>query len=173
MTRNSNCVKYSYSTWKICQIIWLMIYRNQGPDSIYGCHLTIIGNSIVEIRRSWFSLISTMGFPILVRRHLYIDSTPRTKCRLLWEIIILSFQNQHQASMHIFCKKKKTLIINTFTNKCNSVKLHQNIAEKAVCICYAMHYSSSHLTLRFPHHNAVLYLAARQWWLVFDWVAGL
>ena len=38
-------------------------------DSIYRCHLTSIGNLIVEIRRSCDRLISTMGFPMLVRRH--------------------------------------------------------------------------------------------------------
>ena len=32
--------------------------------------------SHVEIRRSYDRLISTMGFPILVRRHLYIESRP-------------------------------------------------------------------------------------------------
>ena len=30
----------------------------------------------MEIRRSYDRLISTMGFPILVRRHLYIESVP-------------------------------------------------------------------------------------------------
>ena len=47
-----------------------------GPDSISRWHLTSIGNSIVEIRRSDDRLISTMGFPILVRWHLYIESGP-------------------------------------------------------------------------------------------------
>ena len=47
-----------------------------GPDSIYRWHLTSIGNPIVEIRRSYDRLISTMGFPIPVRRHLYIESGP-------------------------------------------------------------------------------------------------
>ena len=32
----------------------------------------------MEIRRSYDRLISTMGFPILVRQHLYIESGPRT-----------------------------------------------------------------------------------------------
>ena len=32
----------------------------------------------MEIRRSYDRLISTMGFPILVRWHLYIESGPRT-----------------------------------------------------------------------------------------------
>ena len=50
--------------------------KRQGPDSIKRCHLTSIGNPIVEIRRSYDRLISTMGFPILVRRHLYIESGP-------------------------------------------------------------------------------------------------
>ena len=47
-----------------------------GLDSIKRCHLTSIGNPIVEIRRSYDCLISTMGFPIPVRRHLYIESGP-------------------------------------------------------------------------------------------------
>ena len=42
-----------------------------GSDSILRCHLTSIGNPTVEIRQSYDRLISTMGFPILVRRHLY------------------------------------------------------------------------------------------------------
>ena len=53
--------------------------RHLGPDSINRCHLTSIGNPIVEIRRSYDRLISTMGFPILVRRHLYIESGPRAR----------------------------------------------------------------------------------------------
>ena len=47
-----------------------------GPESIWRWHLTSIGNPIVEIRRSYDRLISTMGFPILVRWHLYIESAP-------------------------------------------------------------------------------------------------
>ena len=47
-----------------------------GADSIKRCHLTCIGNPIVEIRRSYDRLFSTMGFPILVRCHLYIESVP-------------------------------------------------------------------------------------------------
>ena len=55
----------------------LVANRHQGPDSIQRCHLTSIGNPIVEIRRSYDRLISTMGFPILVRWYLYIESGPR------------------------------------------------------------------------------------------------
>ena len=40
------------------------------------CHLTSKRNPIVEIRRSFDCLISTMGFTILVRWHLYIESGP-------------------------------------------------------------------------------------------------
>ena len=40
------------------------------------CPLTSIGHPIMEIRRSCDSLISTMEFPILVRRRLYIESGP-------------------------------------------------------------------------------------------------
>ena len=62
-----------YLSWKsITSLI-----RIQGPDSILRCHLTSIGNPIVEMRRSSDRLISTMGSPILVRCHLYIESWPR------------------------------------------------------------------------------------------------
>ena len=47
-----------------------------GPDSIQRWHLTSIGNPIVKIRRSYDRLISTMGFPVLVRWHIYIESGP-------------------------------------------------------------------------------------------------
>ena len=41
-----------------------VLIRYQGPDSIQICRLTSIGNPVVEIRRSYDRLISTMGFPI-------------------------------------------------------------------------------------------------------------
>ena len=54
-----------------------------------------MGNPIVEIRRSYDRLISAMGFPLLVRRHLYIESGPSlynvaklhvaTCCRPKWD----------------------------------------------------------------------------------------
>ena len=45
---------------------------------------TSIGNPIVEIRRSYGRLISTMGFPIhaLVRPYLYIESGPSSLCTI-------------------------------------------------------------------------------------------
>ena len=55
---------------------WIPLTKDQGPDSIQRCNLTSIGNLIVEIRRSYDRLIPTMGFPILVRWHLYIESGP-------------------------------------------------------------------------------------------------
>ena len=54
-----------------------------GADSLKRYHLTTIGNPIVEIRRSYDRLISTMGFPILTRWHLYIESGP-------WCVIVTS-----------------------------------------------------------------------------------
>ena len=45
---------------------------NQGADSIKRCHLTSIGIPIGQIRQSYDHLISTMGFPILVRWKIFI-----------------------------------------------------------------------------------------------------
>ena len=57
-------------TWKNI----FTLKSTQGPDSISRWCLTSVGNPIVEIRRSYDRLISTMGFPILVRWHRYIES---------------------------------------------------------------------------------------------------
>ena len=65
-----------------------------GPDSILRCHLTSIGNPIVEIRRSYDRLFSTMGFPIPVRWHLYIDSGP-------WLSILQWWPKQHPGDISI------------------------------------------------------------------------
>ena len=61
----------------ILTIYYDTIWHHQGVDSILRCHLTSIGNPIVEIGRSYNRLISTMGFPILVIWYLYTESGPR------------------------------------------------------------------------------------------------
>ena len=76
-----------YQHWEMTESIKIYYIRSQrdlaqldlsilGLDSIWRWHLTSIGNPIVEIRRSYERLISTMGFPILVRWQLYIESGP-------------------------------------------------------------------------------------------------
>ena len=55
--------------------IWCSHLILLGADSIKRYLLTSNGNPIVEIRRSYDRLISTMGFPLLVG-HLYIESGP-------------------------------------------------------------------------------------------------
>ena len=47
-----------------------------GTESISRCHLTSVGNPIVKIRRSYDRLISTMGFLLLVKWYLNIESGP-------------------------------------------------------------------------------------------------
>ena len=64
----SICMKYILDN--TFQPLWAQIQYNL----IQRCHLTSIGNPIVKIRQSYDRLISTMEFPILVRRHLYIES---------------------------------------------------------------------------------------------------
>ena len=80
-TTHALCYPYTYIFNSICTLIhrhgkgflccWAL-----GPDSIQRYHLTNMGNPIVEIRRYYDRLISTMGFPILVRIRLYIESVP-------------------------------------------------------------------------------------------------
>ena len=50
--------------------------RNMSPGSIWRCHLTSIGNLLVKIELSSDRQIHTMGFPILVSYHSYIESAP-------------------------------------------------------------------------------------------------
>ena len=65
---------------------------NSESDS-YENEWASIGNSIVEIRRSYDRLISTMEFPMLVRCHLYIESGSRLNLasgqlqpNMVWEL---------------------------------------------------------------------------------------
>ena len=64
-------------SWKAEQLGALSITifeKNQSRGLFqYRWHLVNIGNFIVEIRRSYKRLTSKMGFPILVRWHLYIQ----------------------------------------------------------------------------------------------------
>ena len=71
------CLVKAYR-WLESTIIYWKEY--QGPDSIKS-RLIKMGNPILEIRRSQDRLISTIGFPLLVRRHLYIESGPRVFSR--------------------------------------------------------------------------------------------
>ena len=63
--------QYSGEDW-LC-FIYIYIYT---WALIQNKCLTRIGNFIVEIRQSYDRLFSTMGFPILVRWHLHIESGP-------------------------------------------------------------------------------------------------
>ena len=70
-----------------------------GPDSIYRCRFTSWGNPIVEIRRSYDRLISTMGFPKLVRWHLYVESGPcNVSTNYHWAFSV----NTHHPSLCMF-----------------------------------------------------------------------
>ena len=63
------------------------ILTTSGPWFNIKLHLTSVGNPIVEIRRSYDRLISTMGFPIRVRQHLYIES--RQCCQ--WQHMLVTY----------------------------------------------------------------------------------
>ena len=67
----------------------------QGADSIKRCYLTSIGNPILELRWSCNHPIFTMGFHILVRRHLYIESEPG------W-LVTVFLQGSHDGSENLW-----------------------------------------------------------------------
>ena len=100
----------------------LEIHKQQGTESIQ-IYLTSIGNPIVEIRQSYNRLISTMGFHILVRWHLYTESGGKqtyqtsillnkkfSKWRSNWDCIIV-FGLRNYISFALF-KTKYTKGIN-------------------------------------------------------------
>ena len=66
-------------SWRL-QMSWskiggyLYVRWDQASASVQRYHLTSVGISIVEIRRSCDRLIATMGLPTLVRRRFYIES---------------------------------------------------------------------------------------------------
>ena len=54
-----------------------------GHNSVWGCSISNTEIPIVEIKRSYDRLISTMEFPKLVKRLHYIESWPCTCCPVL------------------------------------------------------------------------------------------
>ena len=75
-------IQYKYGSIT-CEIIWPC---SDGPKifsrvliQYKRCNLTSKGKPIVEIRWSYDRLISTMGFPIPVRWHIYIESGLRSQ----------------------------------------------------------------------------------------------
>ena len=59
--------------WKHLSVLPLisMVVDNLGAGSVQSCHLTSMRNPIMEIKQSNHCLISTMGFALLVKWHLY------------------------------------------------------------------------------------------------------
>ena len=87
--------------------------------SIWRRHLTSIGNPIVEIRRSDDRLISTMGFPLLVRSHLYTESGP---CMLwIWRKIPLAYITSFPIYIQDKLYQRATQVIGTITYVWNTL----------------------------------------------------
>ena len=86
--------------------------------------LTSIGIPILEIRQSYDRLISTMGFSILVRWHLYIESGPWFVLKLhyymVWFKTLLHTDDKSQK-----LKKKTSLPINELMNKSINQPINQ------------------------------------------------
>ena len=88
-----------------------MSWRNQdrktrvhmGPGAILRCHLISIGHPIVEIRRPYDHLIPTLGCPVLVRWHLYIESGHSTS-QEIWTLFIFVMFLWSCSSTHMSLK---------------------------------------------------------------------
>ena len=76
-----------------------------GADSIQRCHLTSIGIPIVEIRWSYGRLISTIGFPILVRRYQGPDDSSLDNTSLPLQHLT------HWGRVTHICMSKLTIIV--------------------------------------------------------------
>ena len=59
------------------QQFWVWLLKiSRGPFSIYKCYVTYTGNDIVKIGWPQDHLMSTMGFTIIIRWHLYVEKVP-------------------------------------------------------------------------------------------------
>ena len=93
------------------------VYSRLARALIQSCHLTSIRNSIVEIRQSyeWHS-ISTIGFPVLVIRHIDIESIPRFLCSFPLDMKYTCASDQYakkisaNANWYIFSKQIRRMI---------------------------------------------------------------
>ena len=98
-----------YLTIPVCKERWVRprLFDALGLDSS-------IENPIVEIRRSYDRLISTMGLSILVRRYLYIESEP-------W---LLAWPGHHKV-WHWLCILSRSFLMMAFQCRHVSVKSPQ------------------------------------------------
>ena len=62
---------------------WPSGVRSQGPLSIWRLSFPGMGIPMLKVRRSRDRLIFNIGIPILVRRHLYIETAPRTSTAMV------------------------------------------------------------------------------------------
>ena len=121
-------------------------FETRRAESTSRWHLTSIGNSIVEIRRSYDRLISTMGFSILVRRHLYIESGPWIQiAELPCEAGILG----------VFCEFKIWTAF--YVHRCTSMYTNNTMLTKDhVTSTLYRYFMQSYATQRWPFWTAKL-----------------
>ena len=107
--------------------------HDQGAVSIKRCRLTCIGIPTLKIRRSCDRLIFNMGIPILVRRHLYIETAPRSPQPLAHTSFVWTtnhlYWGRNMSRVESF-KETNTwgdmkILYFTYTNGCKSHKLHR------------------------------------------------
>ena len=73
---------YSQTNWRsnvYANIGWYSIDKTPRPVSTWRPSSPAMESTMLKIRRSRDRLILNMGIPILVRRHLYIETAPRFK----------------------------------------------------------------------------------------------
>ena len=92
-------------------------------------HLTHRGNPIVEIRRSYDHIISTMGFHILVRWHLYIESGPED---WLFHQLVQSFSFQGMFCMLSLVWSERYLLTQWACLSCNYIFIGLYLIKKKV-----------------------------------------
>ena len=92
---NLVCKRVAVCLWVGVGVGWVVMGWGrmliQCKDEVRAWSLTSIEIPIVELGRSYYRLISTMWFPILVRRHLYIESGPR--CQYVYHLSNHSLPN--------------------------------------------------------------------------------
>ena len=111
----------------------------QGPDSIWRWRLTSIGNPIVEIRRSYDRLISTMGFPTLVR-HLYIESYDRLISAMGFPTLV---------RRHLYIESAPCCLFKRAAQETTTDRRSPRVAQSRRPVAYFM----ARAPMQVPHHG--------------------
>ena len=128
-----------------------------GPLFNIRCHLTSIGNLIVEIRPSYDYIISTMEFPTMVGWHLYIESGSWTYNQMLVSTVAtdavdaLVLKSQSTTKPSASTLQTQWMLYHTMSIRCDYCKIFNIRHNKSQTL------NVSQLGLQLSLHNSQVF----------------